>query len=264
MLDGRIARMTGSSSAFGVEFDSMADLISFGMAPAVLTFQWGLWPLGRLGWAVGFLYLTAAAVRLARFNIQHVTDKRYFVGMPSPSAAGVPAATIFFLGEGLTERGPALLALAMLMVPALLMVSTFKFRSLKTMTCRRPSTRKCSSWWRRPSRCSPPRPMSSCSCWPTAISSRRSSNGASRDRAGALRQRQRRRRSCPTSPRRRRIRTRRIPICSAPARQAAGSHIETVVPTPAVLVTSIVPPFSSTLRRAIVRPSPVPVALVEK
>ncbi len=138
MLDGRIARMTGSTSAFGVEFDSMADLISFGMAPAALTFQWGLWPLGRLGWAVGFLYLTAAAVRLARFNIQHVTDKRYFVGMPSPSAAGVPAATIFFMSEGLSERGPALLALVMLVVPALLMVSTFRFRSLKTMNLSSP------------------------------------------------------------------------------------------------------------------------------
>ncbi len=142
MLDGRIARMTGSSSAFGVEFDSMADLISFGMAPAALTFQWGLQPLGRLGWAVGFVYLAAAAVRLARFNIQHVTDKRYFVGMPSPSAAGVPAATIFFIGEGLTERGPALLALVMLMVPALLMVSTFRFRSMKTMNLSSPVNSK--------------------------------------------------------------------------------------------------------------------------
>lgn len=142
MLDGRIARMTGSTSAFGVEFDSMADLISFGMAPAALTFQWGLQPLGRLGWAIGFLYLAAAAVRLARFNIQHVTDKRYFVGMPSPSAAGVPAATIFFVGEGLTERGPALLALVMLMVPALLMVSTFRFRSMKTMNLSSPVNSK--------------------------------------------------------------------------------------------------------------------------
>ncbi len=142
MLDGRIARMTGSSSAFGVEFDSMADLISFGMAPAALTFQWGLQPLGRLGWAVGFLYLAAAAVRLARFNIQHVTDKRYFVGMPSPSAAGVPAATIFFVGDGLTERGPALLALVMLVVPALLMVSTFRFRSMKTMNLSSPVNSK--------------------------------------------------------------------------------------------------------------------------
>ncbi len=142
MLDGRIARMTGSSSAFGVEFDSLADLISFGMAPAALTFQWGLWPLGRLGWAVGFLYLAAAAVRLARFNIQRVADKRYFVGMPSPSAAGIPAATIFFLPDGVTERAPAMLALVMLMVPALLMVSTIRYRSMKTLNLSSPVSSK--------------------------------------------------------------------------------------------------------------------------
>lgn len=142
MLDGRIARMTGSSSAFGVEFDSLADLISFGMAPAALTFQWGLWPLGRLGWAVGFLYLAAAAVRLARFNIQRVADKRYFVGMPSPSAAGIPAATIFFLSEGVSERAPAMLALVMLVVPALLMVSTIRYRSLKTLNLSSPMSSK--------------------------------------------------------------------------------------------------------------------------
>lgn len=142
MLDGRIARMTGSSSQFGVEFDSLADLISFGMAPAALTFQWGLAPLGRLGWAVGFLYLTAAAVRLARFNIQHVSDKRYFVGMPSPSAAGIPAATIYFYPYALTERGPAIIALVMLIVPALLMVSTFRFRSMKTLNLAAPRNPK--------------------------------------------------------------------------------------------------------------------------
>ncbi len=142
MLDGRIARMTGSTSPFGVEFDSLADLISFGMAPAALTFQWGLVPLGRLGWAVGFLYLTAAAVRLARFNIQRVADKRYFVGMPSPSAAGIPAATIYFFPYGMTERGPAILALVMLMVPALLMVSTFRFRSMKTLNLAAPRNPK--------------------------------------------------------------------------------------------------------------------------
>ena len=92
MLDGRIARMTGTTSEFGVQLDSLADLISFGMAPAVLAFQWGLMPLGRLGWAVGFLFVTAAALRLARFNIQTNTDKRYFVGLPSPAAAGLVAA----------------------------------------------------------------------------------------------------------------------------------------------------------------------------
>jgi len=142
MLDGRIARLTGSTSKFGVEFDSLADLISFGMAPAALTFQWGLVPLGRLGWGVGFVYLAAAAVRLARFNIQRVADKRYFVGMPSPAAAGVPAATIFFWPEPLLDRPTALLAFVMLLVPALLMVSTIRFRSFKNLDLRSPRTSK--------------------------------------------------------------------------------------------------------------------------
>src|SRR5438094_6976352 len=70
MLDGRVARMTGSTSQFGVEFDSLADVISFGIAPAIMAFQWGLHPLGRLGWAAGFVFVAGAAIRLARFNIQ--------------------------------------------------------------------------------------------------------------------------------------------------------------------------------------------------
>lgn len=142
MLDGRIARLTGSTSKFGVEFDSLADLISFGMAPAALTFQWGLVPLGRLGWGVGFVYLVAAAVRLARFNIQRVADKRYFVGMPSPAAAGIPAATIFFFPDPLVDRPTALLAFVMLLLPALLMVSTIRFRSFKNLDLRSPRTSK--------------------------------------------------------------------------------------------------------------------------
>jgi CDP-diacylglycerol--serine O-phosphatidyltransferase len=135
MLDGRIARLTGTATAFGVQFDSLADVISFGVAPAVLAFAWGLGPLGRLGWAVGFLFVTAAALRLARFNIQNATasDKRYFVGMPSPAAAGVPAATVFFYPAGLSSYSEALLALAMMLVPAILMVSTIRFRSFKTI-----------------------------------------------------------------------------------------------------------------------------------
>ena len=91
MLDGRIARMTGTSSEFGVQLDSLADIISFGMAPAVLAYAWGLQPLGRLGWAAGFLFVTGAALRLARFNIQKNTDKRYFVGLASPAAAAIVA-----------------------------------------------------------------------------------------------------------------------------------------------------------------------------
>jgi CDP-diacylglycerol--serine O-phosphatidyltransferase len=133
MLDGRIARMTGTTSDFGVQLDSLADLISFGMAPAVLVFQWGLLPLGRLGWAIGFLYLTAAALRLARFNIQAATDKRYFVGLPSPAAAGIPAATIFYFPVAITTYPQALLGMTMLLVPALLMVSTIRFQSFKTL-----------------------------------------------------------------------------------------------------------------------------------
>jgi len=144
MLDGRIARLTGTASEFGVEFDSLADVISFGVAPAILVFSWGLAPLGRLGWAAGFLYVTAAAMRLARFNIQSGAggDKRYFVGMPSPAAAGVPAATVFAYPAGLTAFGSAIPALAIVLVPAVLMVSTIRFRSFKTidLRTRRPYT----------------------------------------------------------------------------------------------------------------------------
>jgi CDP-diacylglycerol--serine O-phosphatidyltransferase len=100
-LDGRIARLTGTTSEFGLQFDSLADIISFGIAPAILTFSWGLTSLGNWGWAAGFVYVTAAAMRLARFNIQAGSvDKRYFVGMPSPAAATVPASTIFAYPSG--------------------------------------------------------------------------------------------------------------------------------------------------------------------
>ena len=137
MLDGFIARLTNSATAFGLELDSLADVVSFGLAPAILAFTWGLWPLGRLGWTVGFLYVTAAAMRLARFNMQSKAalpaDKRYFVGMPSPPAAGVIAATVFLYPYGLTDRRVALLATAMVLVPAFLMVSTIRFRSVKAI-----------------------------------------------------------------------------------------------------------------------------------
>ena len=137
-LDGFFARLTNSTSAFGVELDSLADVVSFGMAPAILAFTWGLWPLQRLGWATGFLFVTAAAMRLARFNVQSSTtsatiDKRYFVGMPSPAAASVIASTVFWYPQGLHLRETALPALAMVLVPAFLMVSTIRFRSVKVM-----------------------------------------------------------------------------------------------------------------------------------
>ena len=135
MLDGRIARLTGATSDFGVEFDSLADVISFGVAPAVLVFTWGLEPLGRVGWAVGFLYVTATAMRLARFNIQSAGgDKRYFVGLPSPAAAGVLAATVFAYPSGLSDVREAVLVLIVAIVPAALMVSRVRYRSFKALT----------------------------------------------------------------------------------------------------------------------------------
>lgn len=144
MLDGRIARLTGTASDFGVELDSLADVISFGVAPAILAYAWGLGPLNRLGSAAGFLYVSAAALRLARFNIQSAAggDKRYFVGMPSPAAAGIIASTVFVWPYGLHDYRAALPVLAMTLVPALLMVSTIRFRSFKTidLQIRRPYT----------------------------------------------------------------------------------------------------------------------------
>ena len=135
-LDGFIARLTNSSTAFGVQLDSLADVVSFGLAPAILAFTWGLWPLDRLGWAAGFIYVTAAAMRLARFNIQTTTatDKRYFVGLPSPAAGAVIASTVYLFPFGLQEpRAGAVRRWRWSSCPALLMVSTIRFRSVKAI-----------------------------------------------------------------------------------------------------------------------------------
>ncbi len=137
LLDGRIARLAGAASEFGGEFDSLADVISFGVAPAVLVFAWGLEPLGRLGWVVGFLYVTATALRLARFNVQTGNpDKRYFIGMPSPAAAGVLASTVFVWPAGFGIAQAPLVALVVVLVPALMMVSRLRFRSFGALTLR--------------------------------------------------------------------------------------------------------------------------------
>jgi CDP-diacylglycerol--serine O-phosphatidyltransferase len=134
-LDGRIARMTGTESEFGLQLDSLADVISFGIAPAVMSFAWGLSSLGRLGWAAGFMFVACAAMRLARFNVISTkgTDKRYYVGMPSPAAAAVPAATVYMYPYGLYDYRAALPALVMVLLPAVLMVSTIRYRSFKDL-----------------------------------------------------------------------------------------------------------------------------------
>ena len=134
-LDGFFARLTSSQSAFGAELDSLADVVSFGVAPAILAFTWGLWSLGRLGWAAGFIYVAATAMRLARFNIQSSSayDKRYFAGLPSPAAAAVTASTVYLYPWGIQDYRAATLALPMLLVPGFLMVTTVRFRSIKAI-----------------------------------------------------------------------------------------------------------------------------------
>ncbi len=136
-LDGRVARMTGTTSAFGREFDSLADVVSFGVAPAILAWRWALSGFGRLGWAVAFLYVICCAVRLARFNIQSGTaDRRWFVGLPTPPAACVVAACVFLNPTPLDDRVLEVLTLAMVVVLSGLMVSKIRYRSFKDLDLR--------------------------------------------------------------------------------------------------------------------------------
>jgi CDP-diacylglycerol---serine O-phosphatidyltransferase len=134
-LDGKIARATNTTSKFGVEFDSLADLISFGLAPGILMYLWVLTPLGRIGWLAAFLFLACGALRLARFNTQAATiSSEFFIGLPIPAAAGMSAVTILFCQKvGVVEQVHPFVFLAMLYVLSFLMVSTIKYHSLKKM-----------------------------------------------------------------------------------------------------------------------------------
>jgi len=143
-LDGRIARLTGSTSEFGVQFDSLADFVSFGVAPAILSFYWGLAPFRRSGWLIALLFVICAATRLARFNVQSgVTDRRWFVGLPSPAAAGTVAAAAFALPEPDEQRWMGLLVAALGITVAGLMVSRLRYRSFKDFDLR---SRRSSVW----------------------------------------------------------------------------------------------------------------------
>ena len=137
-LDGRIARMTKTTSAYGNEFDSLADLVSFGVAPAMLANHWALSNLGRLGWLVSFLYVVCAAMRLARFNIQAASaDRRYFVGLPSPASAGSVGSLVFAF-PGVVGQRALVVAVALLVTTlGLLMISRFRYRSFKDLALRR-------------------------------------------------------------------------------------------------------------------------------
>jgi CDP-diacylglycerol--serine O-phosphatidyltransferase len=135
ILDGKVARLTNSQSRFGVEYDSLADLVAFGVAPAVVVYLWALQPFGRLGWVAAFLFVACGALRLARFNVQvNSVPKKYFVGLPIPGAACMVATTVLFLYD-LGESGPTkhFLLLAMTYLLGFLMVSTIPYNSFKEL-----------------------------------------------------------------------------------------------------------------------------------
>jgi CDP-diacylglycerol--serine O-phosphatidyltransferase len=134
-LDGRVARITHSTTRFGVEYDSLSDLLAFGIAPGVLMYWWALKPLGRLGWLAGFLYVACGAIRLARFNVQvNTVESKYFQGLPIPAAAGLVATVIIFLTN--FEIEPRSVQIPLLLISyllAALMVSTVKYNSFKDL-----------------------------------------------------------------------------------------------------------------------------------
>jgi len=136
-LDGRIARLTGTTSPFGNEFDSLADIVSFGVAPAMLAYHWSLLPLGRVGWLVAFLFVVCAAMRLARFNIQTAAaDRRCFAGLPSPSAGGSIACLSFAFPHTPAERWVPVAVALLVTTLGLLMVSRFRYPSFKSLELR--------------------------------------------------------------------------------------------------------------------------------
>ncbi len=139
-LDGRVARMTNTQSAFGAEYDSLADMISFGMAPALVAFTWILQDIGKTGWVVAFLYVACAALRLARFNVQiGSVDKKWFIGLPSPSAAALVAACVWtFHSFDADAFAFKLLMLFIVGAAGLLMVSNIRYYSFKDLDLKGP------------------------------------------------------------------------------------------------------------------------------
>jgi CDP-diacylglycerol--serine O-phosphatidyltransferase len=133
ILDGKVARLSGATSKFGIQYDSLADLVSFGIAPAVLAFSWALRPYGRFGWLAAFLFVVCGALRLARFNVQTSSGEvKYFKGLPIPAAATMIALTIL-LYLRLIETGwvKDIVILVMIYILAFLMVSNIRYFSFK-------------------------------------------------------------------------------------------------------------------------------------
>jgi CDP-diacylglycerol--serine O-phosphatidyltransferase len=139
-LDGRVARMTHTQSAFGAEYDSLSDMVSFGVAPALVIYEFALQGLGKFGWIAAFVYCAGAALRLARFNTQldTVTDKRFFQGLPSPAAAALVAGFVWVMVEYDVAGGDVnWLAAVVALFGGLSMVSNFRFYSGKEINLRK-------------------------------------------------------------------------------------------------------------------------------
>jgi CDP-diacylglycerol--serine O-phosphatidyltransferase len=134
-FDGRVARMTHTQTAFGAEYDSLSDMVAFGVAPALVAYHWALGSLGKVGWLAAFVYCAAAALRLARFNTQVGTsDKRYFQGLPSPSAAAIVAGGVWIgADQGIDPSYVSWLAAFLTAGAGLLMVSNFRYLSFKQL-----------------------------------------------------------------------------------------------------------------------------------
>ncbi|MEO5699685.1 MAG: CDP-diacylglycerol--serine O-phosphatidyltransferase [Casimicrobiaceae bacterium] len=138
-LDGRVARLTRTQSAFGAEYDSLSDMVSFGVAPALVIYEWSLRGLGKLGWLAAFVYVAGAALRLARFNTMlEVADKRWFSGLPSPSAAAVVAGFVWIMDDYAIDPGTLRwYAWVVTLFAGLTMVSNVKYYSFKTINLKR-------------------------------------------------------------------------------------------------------------------------------
>lgn len=138
-MDGRIARLTNTESEFGMHYDSLSDMVSFGLTPALVMYSWSLAEVGKIGWLAAFIYAAAAALRLARFNTQvGVVDKRYFQGLPSPAAAGLIAGLVW-LGERYEFEGFIVthgFTLLLTVAAGVLMVSNVRFNSFKNLDLR--------------------------------------------------------------------------------------------------------------------------------
>lgn len=137
-VDGRVARLTNTQTLFGTEFDSLADIVSFGVAPALVLYSWALMHLGKLGWLAAFFYTAMGALRLARFNTQvSSADKRYFQGLPIPAAAGVVASIVWVFADGPVHHWFSLmLVLFISVVLGLLMISNIRYSSFKQVNLR--------------------------------------------------------------------------------------------------------------------------------